>query len=274
MSTDARAYLASADIPKLLTEAVKQVAIEQPRDPVEYIGLFLLAQRAHTSPPPPPPLAVYSFPVRTASAACQAWFDRGCMWAYGLHKHEALHCFENAVACDPTCAMAYWGVAYAHCPDYNFHEPQGFYDVAAQTDGFPSFRAAHEALSCAHNKLSASASPPHEAGLVRCLSLLVEWPITSTTAGGATAYAEAMEALASEHPTDANVQALCAEAVMNLAPWRLWEADRVTPSAVARRTLAALDRGLAVAPTHPFLCHLKIHHDEMGPPSAFDWAAA
>ena len=48
----------------------------------------------------------------------------------------------------------------------------------------------------------------------------------------------------------------------------------MTPSAVARRTLAALDRGLAVAPTHPFLCHLKIHHDEMGPPSAFDWAAA
>ncbi|MEZ4684031.1 MAG: hypothetical protein R2932_58470 [Caldilineaceae bacterium] len=30
-----------------------------------------------------------------------------------------MRCFEQAAAADPTCAMAYWGIAYAAGPNYN-----------------------------------------------------------------------------------------------------------------------------------------------------------
>ena len=37
---------------------------------------------------------------------------------------------------------------------------------------------------------------------------------------------------------------------------------------------AALERGLRADPSHLWLCHLKVHYNEMGPVDAFDWHAA
>ena len=59
-------------------------------------------------------------------------------------------------------------------------------------------------------------------------------------------------------------QALAADAVMSLAPWALYGADQA-PTPVAVRAKAPLERGLAADPAHPYLCHLRVHLDEMGP---------
>ena len=72
-----------------------------------------------------------------------------------------------------------------------------------------------------------------------------------------------MERVALLFATDADVQAVCAEALMCLAPWELYESDR-TPKPIGLRVRAALDRGLQASPAHIWLCHLKVHYSEMG----------
>ena len=62
----------------------------------------------------------YSRKVTTNSGDAQRWFDRGLNWCFGFHHEEALACFEKALASDPDCAMAHWGVGYAAGPNYNF----------------------------------------------------------------------------------------------------------------------------------------------------------
>ncbi|HEX3066797.1 MAG TPA: hypothetical protein VHQ39_15000, partial [Dongiaceae bacterium] len=65
-------------------------------------------------------LGPYSRKVTVKSAEAQRWFDRGLNWCFGYHHEEAVACFEKALAIEPTCAMAHWGVSYAAGPNYNF----------------------------------------------------------------------------------------------------------------------------------------------------------
>ena len=53
------------------------------------------------------------------SPAAQAWFDFGLNWTYAFNHEEAVHCFRAALAHDPDCAMAWWGIAWAAGPFYN-----------------------------------------------------------------------------------------------------------------------------------------------------------
>lgn len=64
-------------------------------------------------------LGNHSRRVRTSSPEAQAWFDRGLAWAYGFNHEEAVHCFKQAIGCDPGCGMAYWGLGYTLGPNYN-----------------------------------------------------------------------------------------------------------------------------------------------------------
>lgn len=56
-------------------------------------------------------LGRYHRKVTTANAQAQVWFDRGLIWSYAFHHEESARCFERAIAEDPGCAMAYWGVS-------------------------------------------------------------------------------------------------------------------------------------------------------------------
>ena len=51
----------------------------------------------------------------------------------------------RALAADASCAMAHWGIAFAHGPDYNVH-PGNYYPALAKSDGYPSMHAAAEQL--------------------------------------------------------------------------------------------------------------------------------
>ena len=196
------------------------------------------------------------------------------MWAYNLHREEALACFLQAAEADPGCAMAHWGVAFSNSPEYNWNESGGFYAVAAQEKGFPSFKVAVDAIGRAKEALT-TASPPREAALVSAHASLYEWPVTPEAPKRKALYADAMEVIALEpqFEADADIQALAADAIMSLSPWALYEADK-TPKPVATRAKAPLQRGLRSSPAHPYLCHLRVHLDEMGPTSAFDWVSA
>ena len=157
--------------------------------------------------------------------------------------------------------MAHWGLALVNGPDYNFSAKQGFYGLAAQPEGYPSLNVA--ATAAAKAVVLAAGGPEREEALARALVLRYEWPVTEGTPALQERYADEMERVALLFATDADVQAVCAEALLCLAPWELYESD-LTPKPIGLRVKAALDRGLQASPTHIWLCHLKVHYSEMG----------
>ena len=64
-------------------------------------------------------LGNYTRAVTTISDEARTWFDRGLRWTYGYNHEEAVECFRKAIAADPACGMAYWGLTYAIGPNYN-----------------------------------------------------------------------------------------------------------------------------------------------------------
>ena len=58
-------------------------------------------------------------PVTTRSPDAQRYFDQGLRLAYAFNHGEAVRAFRHAQAIDPTCAMCYWGEAYALGPNIN-----------------------------------------------------------------------------------------------------------------------------------------------------------
>ena len=59
------------------------------------------------------------FPVTTRSPAAQAFFNQGVGQLHGFWYLEAERSFRQAAALDPSCAMAYWGMAMANVNNPN-----------------------------------------------------------------------------------------------------------------------------------------------------------
>src|SRR5262245_36647647 len=57
--------------------------------------------------------------VATSSELAQKYFDQGLRLIYGFNHDEAERSFREAARIDPSCAMAWWGIAYALGPNYN-----------------------------------------------------------------------------------------------------------------------------------------------------------
>ena len=57
--------------------------------------------------------------IATISPEAQRWFNLGLNWCLGFNQEEGVKCFHNALAFDPDCVMAHWGVAYGLGPFYN-----------------------------------------------------------------------------------------------------------------------------------------------------------
>ena len=166
-------------------------------------------------------LGSHSRLITTASADAQLWFNRGLNWLYGFNHPESVACFQRAAVCDPACAMAHWGIALAKGPYinkqwsyYSERELRETLDVCyhmarrAQrlgAKGTPSERALLDAL------VERYQSPePQE------LTELARWNDD---------YAQAMRDVYAQFSSDLDVVALCAEAMMNRTPWRLWDLE-------------------------------------------------
>jgi len=57
--------------------------------------------------------------IGTKVPAAQQYFDQGLRLAYGFNHAEAIRSFARAAELDPSCAMCYWGIAYAYGPHVN-----------------------------------------------------------------------------------------------------------------------------------------------------------
>jgi tetratricopeptide (TPR) repeat protein len=208
-------------------------------------------------------LGTYTRPVTTSAPDAQRWFDRGLIWAYGFNHEEAVSCFEQALARDPDCAMAHWGVGYALGPNYN--KPWAAFDEA---DLRTSTARAAAAVSRA-GQIAAGVTPVERAliGALRWRYAQDELP--DEREAWNERYAEAMGQVYDAFADDLDVAALYADALMNLTPWQLWDLRTGEPAEGAQtvRAQAVLDRALRSpgGRTHPGVLHMYIHLMEMSP---------
>ncbi len=209
-------------------------------------------------------LGRYSRKVTAKSAQTQRWVDRGLNWCFGFHHEEAIVCFEKALECDPGCAMAQWGIAYAVGPNYNI--PWELQDPAGKAASLArAFDATRAALA-----LCAGASAPERA-LIEALAARYPQrePIEDQQPWN-DAFADAMRGAHRAHPDDLDLRAVFVEALLNRTPWRMWDVRTGQPAAgadtlEAREVLESAFREHSGALAHPGLLHLYVHLMEMSP---------
>ncbi|KAL4923621.1 uncharacterized protein BDV17DRAFT_234292 [Aspergillus undulatus] len=208
-------------------------------------------------------LGSFHRPISTASPEAQTWFDRGLIWVYGFNHEEAVHCFEQAIAHDEDCAMAYWGLAYAVGPNYNKS-----WDRFDRRDLERSAKRGYKAARRAKEKVEHVR--PWERAVIEAIQSRFDSgkpPIDPSVLNRD--YASAMERVYDAFGDDIEIAVLYADALMNITPWALWNLSTGEPAPNAPTMLvkAVLDRALSRrrAYNHPGLLHLYIHYIEMSP---------
>ena len=86
-------------------------------------GATIAATQQHEHPLPADfdePIAIYQSglgtftrPISSRNAGAQAYFNQGFQLMYAFAKAEAGRSFREAQKRDPTCAICYWGEAWA-----------------------------------------------------------------------------------------------------------------------------------------------------------------
>jgi len=183
------------------------------------------------------------------------------VWAYAFNHEESIRCFERALALDPDLAIARWGIAYAIGPNYNkAWEAFDPVDLAASLA-----RARMELGLAADGRADAI-----ERGLTGALT--ARFPTADPTdaealSAGHASYADAMVALGAAYPDDVDVQALAADALLNVTAWALWDTGTGAPAPGSRvvEAKAILDSALTTPAgrEHPGILHLYLHAMEM-----------
>ncbi|HNB59517.1 MAG TPA: hypothetical protein PK308_04325, partial [Phycisphaerales bacterium] len=212
---------------------------------------------ARTEAHPEFDLGAHSWKV-TGTPDAQRWFNHGQRWMYAFNHDEAVRAFTRATELDPSCAMAWWGIALCKGPHIN----NPAMDEA-------SCRAAWSALAKA--QACAASCTPVERALIRALASRYAdpgaGPLPLDQASRAPldrAYAEAMGEVHEQFPEHDEVAVLYAEALMDLRPWDLWSLDG-QPRPETPRILGLLESVLKRDPRHPGANHYYIHSVEASP---------
>ena len=206
-------------------------------------------------------LGSYHRQVTTSSEDAQVWFDRGLIWNFAFNHEEAGKCFERAIAHDPGCAMAYWGLAYSLGPNYN--KPWSVFD---NEDLAMSVNRTH--LAAAQAKVNAATASTVERALINALQFRYSQALPAADFSvWNREYAQAMESVYRDFPDDLDVATLYADALMNLTPWQMWDLTTGQPAAEARtlEVKEVLEHALSQDDgiKHPGVLHLYIHLMEM-----------
>jgi tetratricopeptide (TPR) repeat protein len=218
------------------------------------LGLAVCGASAQMPSPKPPVLMTglsnLHHPVSTASAEAQQFFDQGLRLVYAFNHDEGERAFRRAAELDPKMAMAWWGVALAVGPNYNLpvdpdHE-----------------KTAVEAIDKA-KALSAS-SPQIEKDYIDALARRFTHQANPNYQRLNADYAKAMHDLSAKYPDDLDAATLYADSMMNLRPWKLWNADG-TPAPGTEEIVSTLESVLRRDPNHIGAMHLYIHAVEASP---------
>jgi tetratricopeptide (TPR) repeat protein len=189
-------------------------------------------------------------PVSTKNAEAQQFFDQGLRLVYAFNHDEAARSFHRAAELDPNLAMAWWGVALAVGPNYNLpvdpdHEKMAVEAVSRakslSADATPIEKVYIDAMA---QRFSADPKPDYHRLDVN--------------------YSKAMHDLTLQYPDDLDAATLYADSMMNLRPWKLWNADG-TPAEGTKEIVDTLESVLRRDPNHIGAMHLYIHAVEASP---------
>ena len=189
-------------------------------------------------------LGTYHKDIGTKVPAAQQYFDQGLRLVYGFNHAEAIRSFARAAELDPTCAMCYWGIAYAYGPHVN-----AGMDSAS---GVKAYQAAQKALS-----LSKTA-PAWQRGYINAVVARYAQVPPANRANLDSAYSRAMRDAAKKYPNDLDAVALSAESMMDLRPWNYWTPEG-KPYPGTDEIVRQLEYVIARNPNHPGACHYYIH---------------
>jgi tetratricopeptide (TPR) repeat protein len=217
--------------------------------------LFACTTVAQQPGEPKPPAIMAGFsnlhhPVSTHNQEAQQFFDQGLRLVYAFNHEEATRAFRRAAELDSQLAMAWWGIALAAGPNYNLgadreHEAMAVEAVnkaKALSAGASAVENAYiEAI--AHRFSSDPGSDLHQLDLD---------------------YSKSMDVLAHTYPDDLDAATLYADSLMNLRPWKLWNADG-TPADGTSTILSTLESVLRRDPNHIGAMHLYMHAVEASP---------
>jgi tetratricopeptide (TPR) repeat protein len=205
--------------------------------------------------------------ITTSSEAAQVWFDRGLTWTFAYNHEEAVSCFRRALGHDPSCAMAWWGIAYASGPFYNRAWIR--FSDAELAETLP---VCHEAaVSAAAN---ADGATPPERALIDAVRLRYQSPAETDREvldRWHREFTDAMRAAHHAHPGDLDITALFAEAAVTCTPRQLFDLRTGEPKAgsLTVEALAALEPAVEACRragiVHPGVFHMLIHALEMSP---------
>lgn len=218
-----------------------------------------------------------AIPASTSSGVARSLFDQGLSHMYGFNNVESRRNFEAAISVDGNCAMCYWGRAYASGSNLNH--------VISEQDCSEGSGAITQALQLVTTQAGAGAGEEEhrgremekdfilaQAARFSCCSDGTAWSSESSGKCDA-AYALSAGELAQKYPRSPDAQALYAEALMNLSPWKYFDAEGSVSPAI-EPALRALDAALVVDSRHLLALHLYIHiFEQSGTPERAEFAA-
>ena len=205
-------------------------------------------------------LSKYHRTITTQSPEAQEYFDQGLALYYGFNHEAAIMSFQQAIALDSTCAMAWWGQAISAGPNIN----NATMDSTAKAAAWQTILQAQKYLAHAS---------PVEQDLITALAARYAWPAPDDRKPLDSAYASAMREVYQKYPDDPEVGTLFADAMMNLRPWDYWTNDGL-PQPGTEEIVEVLDHLLKMQPSHPGACHFYIHVLEASPTPGRALAAA
>jgi tetratricopeptide (TPR) repeat protein len=227
-------------------------------------GLSRVAAQEHHHPPglptsesgsgaPPlyPDLGSLHRTVSTQSDVAQKYFDQGLRLTYAFNHDEAIKSFKQALTQDSTCAMCYWGIAYALGPNINSPMDTSFVQ--------PAWDAVYNAV-----RLSINVSP-WERAYIDALSKRYSADPTANRASLDTAWARAIGRVSRRYPGDDDAASLYAEALMDLRPWNYWTNTGKPKAPSTKEQVRVLEEVVKRNPDHPGACHFYIHAIEASP---------
>jgi tetratricopeptide (TPR) repeat protein len=212
----------------------------------------VLAQHAEHTPLPAaatelhPGLGGYHFPISTASADAQTYFDQGIGLLYGFNHDEAARYFRRAAELAPRSPMPYWGLALSIGPNYN--------DTAVDE---ARARATYDAVQNAQQR-AAAASDREQAYVAALAKRYPSADPNSDWLAQHRVYSDAMREMTARFPDDVDAATMFAESLMMLRPWQLWTVDG-EPAPGTLELVAALESVLRRSPNHPGANHFYIH---------------
>ena len=183
--------------------------------------------------------------ITTRSPVAQQYFDQGLRLTYGFNHDEAVKSFKEGVRQDSTCAMCYWGIAYALGPNINL--PM---DTSAAR---PAYEAIKQALRYA------SRVTPKERAYIEALTKRYSAAPSNNRAPLDSAWAIAIGQVSSRYPADDDAAALHGEALMDLRPWNYWTNGGTPKAPSTLEALRVLEPVVKRHPGHPGACHYYIH---------------